>query len=462
VADMLQPDESGLVPYADVAFDVGPDSGGSATGRFLAHRIIVASESKVLMEELSKLPMTLLPREQIQAAVFRVDPRISKEVWRSVLQFMYTGVVNFSASSDVHKVVELLRACVAYQLPQPLLDFAQSCLYPLLPSSSPEVALQVFSICAGAAASDVDLSAAREGSTYILLRSAHKLFEETDAREACQILEKVVQSVEKSVFKPKAQSAQQQDIATNQQGMQMPQAAGMDMMAQSMGGYMYGSPDMMQQSMRGAPHNMMMQTMHGAPEMMQTLRGSPEMMQTMNGYQDMMSQSRQMSPDMMAQTVQGTSDMMMQTTQGLPEMMQSMRGSPEMMQTMSGYPDMMSQSRRMSPEMMSQDMMAQSMRGQQDMLMQSTRTGQDMASQRMRSPEDMVAMMQDPRMQMMQDPRLQMMQSSGQGYPQMEMSYSQGMPAQMTPQQQQQLMQSQMYAMQQAAGQQGGLMPTYG
>merc|ERR1719163_2116813 len=42
-AAMLQPDEEGHVPYADVAFDVGPDTGGSSAGRFLAHRVIVAS-----------------------------------------------------------------------------------------------------------------------------------------------------------------------------------------------------------------------------------------------------------------------------------------------------------------------------------------------------------------------------------------------------------------------------------
>ena len=33
-------DPSGLVPYADVAFDVGPERQGVATGRFLAHRVV--------------------------------------------------------------------------------------------------------------------------------------------------------------------------------------------------------------------------------------------------------------------------------------------------------------------------------------------------------------------------------------------------------------------------------------
>eukprot|EP00435_Cladocopium_sp_Y103_P004251 s1240_g1.t1 len=40
VAAMLQQDPSGLVPYADVAFDVGPERQGVATGRFLAHRVV--------------------------------------------------------------------------------------------------------------------------------------------------------------------------------------------------------------------------------------------------------------------------------------------------------------------------------------------------------------------------------------------------------------------------------------
>ncbi|CAJ1458344.1 unnamed protein product [Effrenium voratum] len=39
VASMLQQDPAGLVPYADVAFDVGPNRQGVATGRFLAHRV---------------------------------------------------------------------------------------------------------------------------------------------------------------------------------------------------------------------------------------------------------------------------------------------------------------------------------------------------------------------------------------------------------------------------------------
>lgn len=203
VADLLQRDEFGAVPYADVAFDVGPDNANVAAGRFLAHRIVVATQSPVLFEALEKLPLTDLPKEGAQVAIFRVDPRISQEVWRSALQFMYTGTINCTYTDKVDKAIELFRACTMYKLPKPLLDFAQSCLYPLLPQSPPHAALQAFSICAGSAAGDVDLRPTREAATYIILRSAHRLFENMEAKETSQILERVVQTVEHSVFNPR-------------------------------------------------------------------------------------------------------------------------------------------------------------------------------------------------------------------------------------------------------------------
>merc|ERR1712224_638082 len=207
VAEMLKQDSSGSVPYADVAFDVGPDGGGASAGRFLAHRIIVAAQSTVLFEALEKLPLTPLTREGITAAIIRVDARISKEVWRCVLQFMYTGHINCSFSSDVVKIVEMLRACITYKLPMPLLEFAQYQLYPLLPSSPPQIALQVFSLCTGAAATNADLAPAREASTYILLRSAHKIVEAMEPKHACQILDRLVQTVENAIFNPRPKPA---------------------------------------------------------------------------------------------------------------------------------------------------------------------------------------------------------------------------------------------------------------
>lgn len=412
VAEMLQQDDTGSVPYADVAFDVGPESLGNAAGRFLAHRIIVASMSPILMQELNKLPFTHLSREDVHAVVFRVDPRISKEVWRSALQFMYTGVINVSYTADAYKMVELFRACVLYQLPKPLLEFAQSCLYPLLPNSPPSVSLQVFSICAGTVAGDVDLTAARECSTYILLRGAHKLFEGMDAKEVCQILEKVVQSVEKTVFAPKAASNQQH-------------AGGAAAEAAAAGAAPQADPAAMAQGMLTGPPTAMPQS----PWMMQASTGMDRMAYSMGSTQD----------------VQAYQEMMSRRSQGVPEMMppeayqemMAQRGAPDMLQhslpySQSGYAqqDMMSQSMRSSQDMMSQstrspqDMMSQSMRGPQDMLSQSMRSPQDMYSQSGRASQDMLSQsmppgmmgMQDPRAQMqmqMQDPRMQMQAMQG-------------------------------------------------
>jgi len=205
-ADMLLQDEGGAVPYADLAFDVGAEvEAGVAAGRFLAHRIVVATQSPVLLEAIGKTELTELSpgkEDRIRAAVCRVDPRISKEVWRSVLQFMYTGVISFPRVNDVEAVVELLLACTIYKLPQPLLEFTQACLYPLLPTSSPSMALQVFSICTGCALQDPDLASSREASAYILLRSAHVVFEAMDAAGVAQILEKVLQTAEHAALHP--------------------------------------------------------------------------------------------------------------------------------------------------------------------------------------------------------------------------------------------------------------------
>jgi len=198
---LLTSDATGMVPHADVVCDVGEDNGGgTASGRFLAHRIVLSAQSCVLMAELEKSHPVTLEKWGIQASILRIDPRISKEVWRSALQFMYTGAIHCRFTEDIDKVVELLRACALYMLPGPLVDFAQACLYPLLPKSPPQIALQVFSICAGTTAAEMDLAPAREASTYILLRSAHTLFEDMEAVQSCQILERLVQAVERKVL----------------------------------------------------------------------------------------------------------------------------------------------------------------------------------------------------------------------------------------------------------------------
>ena len=59
------------MPYADVAFDVGPDTtGGAASGRFLAHRIVVASQSSVLAKELEQLKLDQTSPTPVLLAAF--------------------------------------------------------------------------------------------------------------------------------------------------------------------------------------------------------------------------------------------------------------------------------------------------------------------------------------------------------------------------------------------------------
>ena len=70
--------------------------------------------------------------------VFKVDRRISKEVWRMVLQFLYTGILRCGFTQDAAKMLELLRAAAIYKLPKALLDLSQSALFQLLPTGEVE------------------------------------------------------------------------------------------------------------------------------------------------------------------------------------------------------------------------------------------------------------------------------------------------------------------------------------
>jgi len=204
VAAMLQQDPSGLVPYADVAFDVGPERQGVATGRFLAHRVVVVAQSPVLFEVLENMPLTELSKEKISAALIRVDEGISQEVWRSVLQFMYQGTIlpeHCSYLKDTGKCVELLRACLLYKLPEPLLRLAMTHLFQLLPTSSASHALQVFALCtAEEHMQNKDLSSIRDGAAWVLLYNAHSIFVDIDATNLCEILTKVVRCLESTIF----------------------------------------------------------------------------------------------------------------------------------------------------------------------------------------------------------------------------------------------------------------------
>merc|ERR1712039_400763 len=107
---------------------------------------------------------------------------ISKDVWRTALQFLYTGVINCPFSSDAARMVELLRACVMYRLPKPLLDFTQLALFNLMPASPPTVALEVFKLVC-ISGDDIDVQCLQEASVYILLRSAPLLFQAMESTD---------------------------------------------------------------------------------------------------------------------------------------------------------------------------------------------------------------------------------------------------------------------------------------
>jgi len=176
----------------------------------------------VLLEQLEKLQPEKLEKEGIMACVFRVDPRISKEVWRMVLQFLYTGVLYCTFTSEAQRVLELLRACAMYKLPKPILEFTQASIFQLLPASPPQYALHVFSITSGACSEDLDVRSSKEASLFILLRSASQVFESMDPDGVAKILERMVQAVEFSVFNPSGQS-QENSLQHQQQQQQQHQ-----------------------------------------------------------------------------------------------------------------------------------------------------------------------------------------------------------------------------------------------
>lgn len=215
LSDMLQQDEDGSIPYADLAFDVGPDKDRVAACRFMAHRVVVMPQSPVLFDVLQKTPLKELVREKTHAAIVRIDPLISQEVWRCVLQFMYTGAITCPFGTDVEKIVELLQACSLYKLPEPLRDFTQFCIFPLLPKSSPAVVLRVFETAWDAEPDEKNTSwgCAREASTYLLLRSAHVVCEGMDASDAAALMERLVRVAEHSVFNKMSPPAPVETVA---------------------------------------------------------------------------------------------------------------------------------------------------------------------------------------------------------------------------------------------------------
>jgi len=113
----------GTVPFSDMAFDV---PGDPAPSRYFAHRVVVASQSQVLAELVANSPLVDDGR-----VIVEVDASVSKEVWKCVLQFLYTTEIRCSFESNVDMLLELLQACALYSLPKPLVSFVESRLFAL-------------------------------------------------------------------------------------------------------------------------------------------------------------------------------------------------------------------------------------------------------------------------------------------------------------------------------------------
>lgn len=230
MANLLIQNTHGRVPFADVAFDVGPEEHHQANSneraRYFAHRVVVAAHSPMLLEELDQLPMQALKDDTMNACIFRVDRRIPKDVWRMVLQFMYSGMLTCHFAEDGGHMTELLRACCMYKLPKPLLNFAQASLFQLLPRCPPIVALHAFSVVTDACSEGLDLRCIREASTHILLRSASQAFQTLPPSELSKILERLIQVVEDVAFQVTAARQQKQlhRQATRQRQQEHPAA----------------------------------------------------------------------------------------------------------------------------------------------------------------------------------------------------------------------------------------------
>eukprot|EP00927_Polykrikos_kofoidii_P042296 TRINITY_DN36173_c0_g1_i1.p1 TRINITY_DN36173_c0_g1~~TRINITY_DN36173_c0_g1_i1.p1 ORF type:complete len:730 (-),score=111.28 TRINITY_DN36173_c0_g1_i1:211-2400(-) len=243
LSHMLAADPTtGMASFADVAFEValradghigqsqgkdgnggGGEGGGVSRCALLAHRVVVGSRSPVLFEEFSRLKLEPFPgKPGVLVAILRVDPRISKDVWKGVLCFLYSGDVHsalLGREPELWWLIELLRACTLYKLPQPLLDHTHAKMSPLLPAARPEDIFEIFSLvapqpprspCGGevatpvvAAAPELRLRATREASAYWLLRNAAKLGK-LDPATLAKTLIQALRTLEDAVFRHRA------------------------------------------------------------------------------------------------------------------------------------------------------------------------------------------------------------------------------------------------------------------
>jgi len=152
------------------------------------------------------MPLKPLAGQNIQAALIRIDPRISQDVWRTALQFMYTNVVHCNFTHDVNLMVELLHACLQYKLPKAIQEFTQAHLMRFVSDAPLQTVMHVFELISESPLDDATLRPLRDMTLLLLLQGGHMIFPEIDARKACMIMQNMVQAVEFSVFNPSTQS----------------------------------------------------------------------------------------------------------------------------------------------------------------------------------------------------------------------------------------------------------------
>lgn len=194
--------ETGRVPHADMAFDVGPEGdANSKRSLLLAHSSVLGARSPVLLEAFRRSTAAALPQfGGMSAVVVRVDPRISRDVWKCVLHFLYSGEIRCRFSQDVAQLVELLRACVVYEFPRTLIEFVQATLCPLLITGTAMQHLQVFSLSARTPL-DARLRLLREASALSVLEGAQELCSEMEPEDMSSILLRVFEVIETAIFR---------------------------------------------------------------------------------------------------------------------------------------------------------------------------------------------------------------------------------------------------------------------
>lgn len=131
LAKMLTPcPQTNKPPFADLCLDIGPlNSGLCGQCRFLCHAVVVAAHSSVLNKMIEEAYYTPNAKKtHVGEIIIRLDERLSKPVWKCVLQWMYSGVVyvnHLDEQPDAgRKSFELLLACAKYKLGEALLTYA--------------------------------------------------------------------------------------------------------------------------------------------------------------------------------------------------------------------------------------------------------------------------------------------------------------------------------------------------